>query len=71
MKNLKKGIFYFLAGAVIGAVPAWLLAKKKYERIANNAIAEVKETYAKRREQDILAEKARTKPPLPSSTPPK
>lgn len=64
MKNLKKGIFYFLAGAVIGAVPAWLLAKKKYERIANNAIAEVKETYAKRREQDILAEKARTKPPL-------
>lgn len=61
---MKKGIFYFLAGAVIGAVPAWLLAKKKYERIADNAIAEVKEAYAKRREQDILAEKARTKPPL-------
>ena len=61
---MKKGIFYFLAGAVIGAVPAWLFAKKKYERIADNAIAEVKEAYAKRREQDILAEKARTKPPL-------
>lgn len=61
---MKNEIFYFLAGAAIGAVPAWLLAKKKYERIANNAIEEVKETYAKRREQDILAEKARTKPPL-------
>lgn len=61
---MKKGIFYFLAGVVVGAIPAWLLAKKKYERIADNAIAEVKEAYAKRREQDILAEKARTKPPL-------
>lgn len=61
---MKKGVLYFLAGMAIGAVPAWLLAKKKYERIANNAIEEVKETYAKRREQDILAEKARTKPPL-------
>ena len=50
---MKKGIFYFLAGMVIGAVPAWLLAKKKYERIADNAIAEVKEAYAKRREQDM------------------
>ena len=52
---MKKGIFYFLAGMVIGAVPAWLLAKKKYERIADNAIAEVKEAYAKRRESSHQA----------------
>lgn len=61
---MKKGLMYFVIGAVVGAVPAWYFTKKAYERIANEAIQDVKDMYQRRREQDILAEKARTKPPL-------
>lgn len=59
-----KNWLIFLAGAVCGAVPAYLFAKKKYEQIANEAIADVKDAYKRRREQDLLADKDRNKPSL-------
>ena len=39
----------FAAGAAIGALVTWKLVKNKYERIAQEEINSVKETFAKRK----------------------
>lgn len=45
-KTLSK-IFIFAAGAATGSVVSWKYFKTKYERIANEEIESVKETFAK------------------------
>lgn len=44
--NLKK-IFIFVTGVVLGSAVTWKFAKCKYEEIANEEIASVKERYSK------------------------
>jgi hypothetical protein len=65
---MKRGVWIFLLGAVCGAVPTFFLTRKKYEKfyadVADKAIAGVKESYKKRHEQELLAEKAHSKPPV-------
>lgn len=43
-KNLTNFMF-FVAGAAVGALSAWKLAKTKYEKIANEEIESVKEVF--------------------------
>lgn len=64
MRSLNKNILCLVAGAVLGAVPAWYFTKKKYCRVMKEAIEDVKDTYHKRRIQDMLADKDQSKPPL-------
>ena len=40
-------VLIFTAGAVIGSLITWKLVKTKYENIANEEIASVKETFSK------------------------
>lgn len=41
-------IFIFVAGAITGSLVAWKMAKDKYKKLADEEIASVKETFAKR-----------------------
>lgn len=43
-----KLIFAFIAGAAVGSAVTWKLVKTKYERIANEEIASVKEVFSRR-----------------------
>lgn len=52
MRNMT-GLFIFGAGAVIGSFTAWCIAKKKYEKIAQEEIDSVKEVYSSRRQETV------------------
>ena len=43
-----KNTIIFAVGALVGSAVTWKLLKTKYEQIANEEIASVKETYAKK-----------------------
>ena len=51
MKNKLTHVAMFVAGAALGAGAACLYFKKKYERIANEEIASVKEMFVKKEEK--------------------
>ena len=46
----------FLAGATIGGVGTWLIAKTHYKKFADKEIAEVKEHYQKKLDEVVLEE---------------
>ena len=48
MSETVKKIFIFIAGAVLGTIVSWQFLKNKYEQIANEEIASVKEAYNKK-----------------------
>ena len=48
MSETVKRIFIFIAGAGLGAIATWQFLKNKYEQIANEEIASVKEAYNKK-----------------------
>ena len=48
MSETVKKIFIFVAGAGLGAFATWQFLKNKYEQIANDEIASVKEAYNKK-----------------------
>ena len=48
MSETVKRIFIFIAGAGLGAFATWQFLKNKYEQIANEEIASVKEAYNKK-----------------------
>ena len=48
MSETVKRIFIFIAGAGLGAIVSWQFLKNKYEQIANEEIASVKEAYNKK-----------------------
>lgn len=54
----------FAFGAVIGSAAAWQIARKKYERIAEEEIQSVKETYSRR---EAVVIKAETEEDVPDS----
>ena len=55
-KNLLTSLA-FVAGAAVGSAITWKLLKTKYEKIAQEEIDSVKETYAKMRKDDLEAKK--------------
>lgn len=48
MSETVKRIFIFIAGAGLGTIVSWQFLKNKYEQIANEEIASVKEAYNKK-----------------------
>ncbi len=60
MNKTTIGILTFTAGATIGSVAAWIFVKKKYEKIAQEEIDSVKETYARRNEEKPVEERTET-----------
>lgn len=50
----------FIGGAVTGSLVSWYFTKKKYETLAENEIAKMREGYRKKNKE--LAERARVKP---------
>ena len=50
----------FIGGAVTGSLVSWYFAKKKYETLAENEIAKMREGYRQKNKE--LAERARIKP---------
>lgn len=51
MGDSVKNFMIFAAGAAIGSAVTWNFVKAKYEQIANEEIASVKDTYAKKLEE--------------------
>lgn len=50
----------FIGGAVTGSLVSWYFTKKKYETLAENEIAKMREGYRKKNKE--LADRARVKP---------
>lgn len=55
--NKVTGIAMFAIGAAIGSLVTWKLVKTKYERIAQEEINSVKETFAKRKPMTVNVDK--------------
>lgn len=55
-----KKVLIFIGGAVTGSLVSWYFTKKKYETLAENEIAKMREGYRKKNKE--LAERARIKP---------
>lgn len=55
-----KKVFIFIGGVVTGSLVSWYFTKKKYETLAENEIAKMREGYRKKNKE--LAERARIKP---------
>lgn len=55
--NKVTGFAMFAVGAAIGSLVTWKLVKTKYERIAQEEINSVKETFAKRKPKTEVTEK--------------
>lgn len=55
-----KKAFIFIGGAVTGSLVSWYFTKKKYETLAENEIAKMREGYRQKNKE--LAERARVKP---------
>lgn len=73
MKNRASNIAFLLFGAALGGVCAWLYTARKYERIANEEIASVKDAFKKELQRSApqkeidersIREKALEKPDL-------
>ena len=56
----------FIGGAVTGSLISWYFTKKKYETLAENEIAKMREGY--RRKNKELADRARIKPDISEVT---
>ena len=52
----------FIGGAVTGSIVSWYFTKKKYETLAENEIAKMREGYRQKNKE--LAERARIKPDI-------
>lgn len=52
----------FIGGAVIGSLVSWYFTKKKYETLAENEIAKMREGYRQKNKE--LSERARIKPDI-------
>ena len=61
-----KKAFIFIGGAVTGSLVSWYFTKKKYETLAENEIAKMREGYRKKNKE--LAERARIKPDISEVT---
>lgn len=48
MNNKIAGVLIFVAGAAVGSIATWKFVKTKYERIADEEIASIKEVYSKK-----------------------
>lgn len=59
-----KNVFIFIAGAAIGSTVTWKLVKNKYEQIANEEIASVKEHFSKKAESKVEPTKESEEPEL-------
>ena len=59
MNSKITGFLLFVAGATVGSIATWKLVKTKYERIANEEIASVKDIYLRR--ESVLQEGKQTK----------
>lgn len=46
-------VFTFLAGTAVGAAASWFLVKKKYEKIADEEIKEMRQHYLERIAQEV------------------
>lgn len=57
-----KKAFIFIGGAVTGSLISWYFTKKKYETLAENEIAKMREGYRQKNKE--LAERARIKPDI-------
>ena len=57
-----KKALIFIGGAVTGSLVSWYFTKKKYETLAENEIAKMREGYRKKNKE--LAERARIKPDI-------
>ena len=57
MNSVIKSTFIFTLGAAIGSVVTWKLVQAKYEQIASEEIASVKEHYSKKYSSDTDEEK--------------
>lgn len=55
-----KKAFIFIGGAVTGSLVSWYFTKKKYETLAEDEIAKMREWYRQKNKE--LAERARIKP---------
>ena len=55
-----KKAFIFIGGVVTGSLVSWYFTKKKYETLAENEIAKMREGYRQKNKE--LAERARIKP---------
>ena len=58
MNSVLKGIFIFTTGAATGALIANQILKEKYEKIANEEIASVKEVYDNKNSKTIAKEES-------------
>ena len=56
----------FIGGAVTGSLVSWYFTKKKYETLAENEIAKMREGYRQKNKE--LAERARIKPDISEVT---
>lgn len=61
-----KKAFIFIGGAVTGSLVSWYFTKKKYETLAENEIAKMREGYRQKNKE--LAERARIKPDISEVT---
>lgn len=52
MNNSVKGTLLFIAGAAIGSAATWHVLKTAYERIANDEIESVRESYRRKMEEE-------------------
>lgn len=52
MNGTLSKVLIFVAGAAIGSVATWAVVKTKYEKIAQEEIDSVKETFSKRHERE-------------------
>ena len=69
MNNTVKGLFIFTFGAALGSFVTWRLIKCKYEKIAQEEIDSVKETFSKRaKSDDISDEEVKKEKPEPFYT---
>lgn len=48
MNNKIAGFLFFVAGAAVGSIATWKFVKTKYERIADEEIASIREVYSKK-----------------------
>lgn len=56
MKSELSKFIIFVAGAIIGSFVTWKITKDKYEKIANDEIESVKETFSKKAEENEYEE---------------
>ena len=61
-----KKAFIFIGGAITGSLVSWYFTKKKYETLAENEIAKMREGYRQKNKE--LAERARIKPDISEVT---